>query len=174
MTKSSTKKLVFTGLCIAIGLLLPQVVKLIPIPNAGSVLLPMHIPVLICGIVCGARFGAISGLILPFITFLLTGMPPLFPIGLSMMLELATYGLVIGLAYQYTNGKIFISLIISMILGRIIYGLASTVLYNMGSIPFGFEAFISGALIVALPGIIIQLILIPFIVRPLTRLITTA
>lgn len=167
MQNQSTKKLVFVSLCIAIGLLLPQIVRLLPIANAGSVLLPMHIPVLICGYVAGEKYGLLTGLVLPPLAFFLTGMPPLFPVGVSMMLELATYGLLTGLLYRLTKGKIILPLIGAMIGGRIVYGIVNTILFGMSDIPFGMEAFIAGGFVTALPGIIIQLILIPPIVQAL-------
>ena len=169
MKNNQTRNLVFTALCIAIGLLLPQIVNVIPISYPGSILLPMHIPVLICGFVCGARYGALSGAILPLLAFALTGMPPIFPTGVSMMVELATYGMLTGLLYKYSNGKIFLSLIGAMIGGRIVYGLVNTILFSIADQPFGIAIFISGAFVTALPGIIIQLIFIPSIIYALKR-----
>ena len=169
MRSTTTRNIVFTALCIAIGLLLPQVVKIIPIAYPGAVLLPMHIPVLVCGFLCGPRYGLISGLILPITASLLTGMPPLFPTAVSMMSELATYGLLTGLLYKYTKGKILISLIGAMIGGRIVLGLVNALLFNLGDNVYGLTLFISGAFVTALPGIIIQLIIIPVIIQALKR-----
>ncbi|KGR77637.1 ECF transporter S component [Ureibacillus manganicus] len=163
------RNIVFTSLCIAIGLLLPQFIKIIPVMNIGAVLLPMHIPVLICGILCGWRFGVICGATLPILAYVLTGMPPIFPIGISMMFELATYGLLTGLLYELTKGKIYISLIGAMIGGRLVMGIANTILFNFAGNAFGWMAFISSAFITALPGIIIQLIIIPVIIMALQR-----
>lgn len=163
MNKSNLYKIIFTGLCIAIGFLFVQFCKVIPIANAGSILLPMHISVLICGLVCGVRYGMIAGISLPLVTFLLTGKPIIYPIGLSMMFELATYAIVISLVYQATKGKIFISLLVSLIAGRIVYGIVATVLFSFTNIPFGFSIFITSTVITAFPGILIQLILIPIL-----------
>jgi len=163
------RNIVFTALCIAIGLLLPQVIKVIPVMNIGAVLLPMHIPVLICGMLSGWRFGAICGAILPLLAFVLTGTPPIFPIGISMVFELATYGLLTGLLYELTKGKIYLSLIGAMVGGRIVMGIANTILFNFAGNSFGWMAFISGAFITALPGIIIQLIIIPVIIMTLEK-----
>lgn len=167
MSNQQTKRLVFVSLCIAIGLLLPQLVNVLPIARPGAILLPMHIPVLICGYIVGWRYGLLSGLILPLLAFFLTGMPPLFPIGVSMMLELATYGLLTGILYKLTDGKIFVSLIGAMIGGRIVYGIAHSILFSVAGMPFGMEAFIAGAFVTALPGIIIQLLLIPPVIHGL-------
>lgn len=169
MSNQRTKKLVFVSLCIAIGLILPPFARILPIANAGSILLPMHIPVLICGFIVGSRYGLISGLILPPLAFFLTGMPPMFPVGVSMMLELATYGLLTGLLYKLTNGKIMLSLIGAMIGGRIVYGIVTSILFGLADMPFGMEAFVAGAFTTALPGIIIQFLIIPPIIHALKR-----
>lgn len=169
MRRSTTRNIVFTALCIAIGLILPRLVNMIPVAYPGSVLLPMHIPVLVCGFLCGWRYGAISGLILPILASALTGMPPLFPTAVSMSVELAAYGLLTGLLYQITNGRIFISLIGAMIGGRIVMGLANTLLFGLADNAYGFAVFISGAFVTAFPGIIIQLILVPIIIQAFRR-----
>lgn len=169
MRSTTTRNIVFTALCIAIGLLLPQLVKFIPIAYPGAVLLPMHIPVLICGFLCGWRFGAIAGLLTPLIASLLTGMPPLFPTAVSMMIELAAYGILTGLLYKYTKGKIFITLVGAMLGGRIVLGVVNAFLFNLADNAYGLGLFVSGAFVTALPGIIIQLILVPIIIRSLQR-----
>lgn len=169
MKSDNTYKFVFTALCIAIGFILVQTGKMIPTANANSILLPMHIPVLICGLVCGMRYSVIAGVSLPLVNFFLTGMPILYPIGLSMIFELATYGLVIALLFKVTKGNVIISLLGSMIAGRIVYGIVATILYNFSNIPFGFSIFISGAFITALPGIVIQLLIIPLIWKSLKK-----
>lgn len=169
MRSTTTRNIIFTALCIAIGLLLPQLVKFVPVPYPGAVLLPMHIPVLVCGFLCGWRFGAVSGIVTPLLASLLTGMPPLFPNAVSMMFELATYGLLTGLLYKLTNRKIFLTLIGAMLGGRIVLGLVNALLFSIADNVYGLAIFISGAFITALPGIIIQLILVPIIIRSLER-----
>lgn len=169
MRSTTTRNIIFTALCIAIGLLLPQLVKFVPIAYPGAVLLPMHIPVLVCGFLCGWRFGAVAGILTPIIASLLTGMPPLFPTAVSMMAELAAYGMLTGLLYKLTNGKILISLVGAMLGGRIVLGIVNAVLFSMVDNAYGLALFLSGAFVTALPGIIIQLILVPIIIRSLQR-----
>lgn len=169
MRSTTTRNIIFTALCIAIGLLLPQLVKFVPVAYPGAVLLPMHIPVLVCGFLCGWRFGAVSGIVTPMLASLLTGMPPLFPNAVSMMFELAAYGLLTGLLYKLTNRKIFLTLIGAMLGGRIVLGLVNALLFSIADNVYGLAIFISGAFITALPGIIIQLILVPIIIRSLER-----
>ena len=100
--KSTTKKLVSCALCIAIGVLLPMAFHVIP--NGGSIFLPMHIPVLICGLFCGAPYGLACGIITPFLSSMTTGMPPAMILP-QMMIELAVYGLVTGLCEKHINFK---------------------------------------------------------------------
>lgn len=167
MDSNRVTKLVFTSLCIAIGLLLPKFINLIPIAYPGAVFLPMHIPVLLCGFICGLPYGIVCGLITPLLSFIITGMPPIFPIGISMAFELATYGALVAMMYHLTGGKIFSSLIVAMIGGRIVLGLVNMVLFQFTDHTYGVTIFVTSAFITALPGIVIQLIIIPIIIRAL-------
>ncbi|WP_099156997.1 ECF transporter S component [Virgibacillus ndiopensis] len=164
-----TRSIVFTSLCIAIGLLLPQIVKMIPMAYPGSVLLPMHIPVLICGFLCGWRLGGLCGMTLPLLASILTGMPPIFPIGIAMIFELGTYGALTGILYHYTNGKILISILGAMLGGRIVLGIVNIFLFNLANNPYGLAVFFTSAFVTALPGIIIQLILVPASIQALEK-----
>lgn len=169
MRISRTRKLTYTGLCIAIGLILPQFIKVIPVSNPGAILLPMHIPVLLSGFLSGPIYGAVSGIILPLLASVLTGRPAMFPTGISMMFELVAYAGLAGLIYRITKGKVYPSLIGAMIGGRIVMGIANTILFSFTDKAYGMEAFISASFITALPGIIAQIILIPAIVYALRK-----
>lgn len=166
---SSKKKnlinLALAAMFLALALVLPFVTA--GIPQIGNALCPMHIPVLLCGFVCGPWYAMGIGFIAPLLRFALFGMPPIMPIGIAMCFELAAYGLVSGLMYKYLPKKkpyIYVSLIGAMLIGRGVWGAARTVLYGLGKSEFGFAAFIAGAFTNAIPGIIIQIILIPLLV----------
>lgn len=163
--KNNVKQLVFSAVCVAIGVILPSIFHMVG--WSGSIFLPMHIPVLLCGLICGWRYGGLCGLIVPLLCSVFTGMPPLFPIGAAMMFELCAYGVISGLLYKKFN--VYISLIGAMIGGRIINGIATAIFMGMLGNPYGISAFISGAFVTALPGIIIQIVLIPVIIIALTR-----
>ncbi|MDK2902991.1 MAG: hypothetical protein PWQ93_910 [Clostridiales bacterium] len=170
MKKLSTKNLVLSGFFLALGLILPFLTA--QIPSIGNRLLPMHIPVFLCGFVCGWPYGLIVGFIVPVFRSMLFGMPPMFPTAVAMAFELATYGCMSGLLYKLLpqkNAYIFVSLIISMICGRIIWGIVSLFLYGLSGTAFTWELFIAGAFLNAIPGIIIQLIIIPIIIIALSR-----
>ncbi len=164
--KTEVKKIVITGLLIGLGLLLPTFFHMF---GAGTVMLPMHIPVLLCGLVCGMPYGAACGIILPLLSSAVTGMPPIFPTGLSMSLELCAYGLMCGLLYRRLGLNIYVSLVGSMLAGRVVKGIASAVLLGMANKPYGLVAFLTESFVVALPGIIIQIIFVPLIVMALQR-----
>lgn len=169
MRNTSIKKLVFSALLLAAALLLPFLTG--QIQQFGNMLLPMHIPVLLCGFVCGGGWGAAVGLIAPLLRSFLFGMPPLFPVAAAMAVELAVYGFVTGFLYSRCKKNIagvFISLLTAMVLGRILWG-AAYYLMTMGTGGWGWQAFISGAVLTAVPGIIIQLVLIPVIVLAIQR-----
>ncbi len=169
MKKTNTQKLIYTGICIAIGLILPQITKMVPVNNIGSIISPMHIPVLLSGFLCGIPYAAFCGFILPLLAFALTGMPPIYPVGLAMIFELATYGGVAAALYKITKGKIYPSLIGAMLCGRVVMGVAYAIIFGIAGIPYGMATFVSAAFVTALPGIIIQLIVVPAIVYVLKK-----
>lgn len=163
--KTNTKKLVLSGMFIALGIVLPFITG--EIPEIGKMLCPMHIPVMLCGIFCGWQYGLIVGFVTPLLRSILVGMPAMIPGGVSMAFELATYAVVIALMYRALPKKpwaIYVSLITSMIAGRIVWGLMRMLIGGIIGKAFTYSAFISGALLTAIPGIITQLILIPIIV----------
>jgi len=170
MKKLSTKNLALSGLFLALGLVMPFLTA--QIPSIGSRLLPMHIPVLLCGFVCGWPYGLIVGFIVPLLRSMLFGMPPMFPTAVAMAFELATYGFISGLLCKLLpkkNAFIYATLIISMICGRVIWGVVSFFLYGLGKTAFNVETFMTGALLNAIPGIVIQIIIIPIIIIALKR-----
>ena len=125
--KETTKKLTWSAMFIALGLVLPFLTG--QIPQFGNMLLPMHIPVILCGLICGWRYGAIVGFVLPLLRYALFGMPVLFPTGIAMSFELAAYGFFSGFLYEKSRWQCIIalyrSLIVSMIAGRVIWGIVS-------------------------------------------------
>lgn len=166
MKKTTTMNLTGTAVCIALGLVLPSFFHLF---GSGSALLPMHIPVLLCGFLFGWQYGAVCGIILPILSSVLTGMPPLFPVAIAMMFELCAYGALTGFFYRKLKWNVYLSLICAMLGGRVVSGIANAVLMNMASKPYGLVAFVSGAFVQALPGIIIQIVLIPVLVMALEK-----
>lgn len=168
--KNSSKKLVLSGLFLALGLILPFFTG--QIPTIGNKLLPMHIPVLLCGFICGWQYGLAVGFIVPLFRSITFGMPPM-PIATAMAFELASYGLISGFLYKVlpkNKINVFVSLIAAMIGGRAVWGIVSYFLYGISGTAFTMEMFMAGAFINAIPGIIIQLILIPFIIFSLERM----
>lgn len=162
----NTRKLVTSALMIALGLLLPFVTMQIPL--FGKMLLPMHIPVILGGFMCGGVYGAIVGAVLPLLRSVLFGAPPMMPVAIAMSVELMIYGLVSGLLFQKIRSvkySIIITLIITMVVGRIAWGLTMAGLFSYLGNVFTVEFFMAQAFINALPGIALQLVLIPIIIR---------
>ncbi len=140
------------------------------IPEIGSMLCPLHIPVLLCGFICGWPWGLAVGFVAPLLRSLTLGMPPLFPTAVCMAFELAAYGAVSGLMHRLLPRKkpyIFCSLITAMIAGRLIWGVAMFVCMGINGGSFTFAAFLAGAFTNAIPGIVIQMVLIPVLVTVL-------
>lgn len=167
----TTKKLTLSAMFIAVGMVLPLLTG--QIQQIGSSFLPMHLPVILCGLICGWQYGALIGFILPFLRSVTFGMPPLFPTAIAMAFELATYGLVIGLIYGRSRWQCVISLyrslIAAMLAGRIVWGIVQIVLLGLIGKSFTWQMFIAGALLNAVPGIVVQLTLIPTIMVALNR-----
>ena len=166
---SKTKKLVFAGLCVAIGVALP--IAFHSIPNAGSIFLPMHIPVLLCGLLCGPLYGLACGVLAPLLSSLLTGMPPVSFLP-SMLCELAVYGLVTGLLLRWIHTKstaanIYLSLLGAMLAGRIVSGVLNALIFRAGE--YSIQLWLTAAFVTALPGIAVQIIVIPLIVLALQK-----
>jgi thiamine transporter ThiT len=170
--KTSTKNLVLAALFLALGLVLPFLTG--QIPQIGSRLLPMHIPILLCGLICGWKQGAVVGFVTPLLRSVLFGMPPFFPTATAMAFELLTYGLVIGLVYSKVPrknlGTLYAALVGAMLAGRVVWGIVQFIQLGISGTGFTWSAFMSGAFFNAVPGIILQLILIPALMVALDRL----
>ena len=167
---NSTKKLVTSSLLLAVALLLPFVTG--QIPEIGNMLLPMHLPVLLAGFVVGGPSAMAIGAIAPLLRSVLWGMPVLFPKAISMAFELAAYGLVSGIVYSKSkkDGKsVFIALITAMTAGRIVWGIVSMILFGVMGKVFTMALFMTEAVVNAVPGIAIQLVVIPVIVSALKK-----
>ena len=159
-----------TALFLALAVLLPVVVHGLG-DNLGRVLLPMHIPVLLAGFLVGPAAGLLVGVLAPGLSHMIsgTGMPPVDRI-VPMALELAMYGFVAGMAYRRLQLNIYISLIIAMILGRVMFGMGQLIRGLMAGLSFGDAEFLTwGAIAAGLPGIMLQLVLIPILVAGVRR-----
>ncbi len=170
MNKPDVKRLVLSAMFVAIGFLLPFLTG--QLAQLGSMLSPMHIPVLLCGFVCGWPWGLAVGAITPLLRSLALGMPPLFPVAVAMAFEMAAYGAIAGILYERLPKKpinVLVTLVIAMLLGRVVWGLAMYVLMGLSGGAFGFDRFLAGAFINAWPGIILHIVVIPPIVLALER-----
>ena len=163
--KVNLKKLTLTAMFLALGLLLPFAFG--QLKQFGKMLLPMHIPVFLCSLICGWKYGLLLGFVLPLLRSALFSMPIFFPGACAMAFELAAYGFFADFIYSHLKKNIsslYISLILAMILGRIIWAIAQIILLGFIGKTFTFAAFVAGAFIEAFPGMILQLILIPLII----------
>lgn len=166
-----TQKIVYSAMFLAIGLILPFFTG--QIPQIGSMLLPMHIPVLVCGMVCGAGYGGLVGFILPLMRYVLFGMPVIFPMGVSMAFELATYGVIVGRLYYRSKWKcwhnLYFSLITAMIGGRIAWGIVFGIFSGIIGQTFTLKIFLTSTIINGIPGILLQLLFVPMLVKAILR-----
>lgn len=163
-----TNALILSGVFIALGIVLPMAFHLFG--GAGPVFLPMHIPVLIAGFFLSPLLALAVGVITPFLSSILTGMPPMFPMMPIMMLELGVYGLTISLVRKKVTQNPYVALLIAMVIGRVAAGSMVYVLSTFFSAKLPpVSVFIIGAVTRGLPGIAIQLVLLPLIVLALTR-----
>ena len=158
-------RMILAALFLALAYTIPYLTG--QIPEIGSMLCPMHLPILLCGFLCGPWWGLSIGFIAPIFRSLTLGMPPLFPTALAMAFELAAYGFVAGYMHKILPRKkpyVLCSLITAMIVGRLVWGAAMLICLGISGGSFTFSAFLAGAVINAVPGIAAQIILVPTIV----------
>lgn len=171
MKDKKVLNLVSAAMFLAIGLILPLFTG--KIPQIGKMLLPMHLPVFLCGLICGWQYGLAVGFLLPLLSSALFSMPVLYPMGISMAFELAAYGALSGFLFSHARWQcirsLYRCLLISMLCGRIVWGIAEGVLLGLGGNVLTLQAFITGAFLSSVPGIIIQLLLIPSIMLMLDK-----
>ena len=170
MTSLQTRKLTYAALFLALALVLPFLTG--QIPEIGKMLSPMHIPVLLCGFLCGWPWGLAVGFIAPLLRSVLFGVPVMFPGAVAMAFELAVYGALSGLLYSILpreTRSIYVTLIVSMIAGRVVWGVVRWILAGLSGSSFTWELFIAGAVTNAVPGIILHIVLIPVLVIVLER-----
>lgn len=170
MTHRTIRDLVFSAVCLALCLLLPFLTG--QVPQFGSMLCPMHIPVFLAGFFCGPWWGMVVGAVAPTLRYLIFSMPPPLPTGLAMTFELAAYGLVSGLLYRILPKRpagVYVALVGSMLVGRVVWGLASLVIWSAAGDAFTWPIFAAGAFFNAIPGIILHLIVVPALVIALQK-----
>ncbi len=166
------KNLALSAMFLAIGFVLPFLTG--QIPQIGTMLLPMHIPVFLCGLICGWQYGAVVGFILPLLRSLIFGMPHFFPTATAMAFELMTYGLVSGLLYNKISRwqcirALYRCLVIAMLAGRVVWAVVQAVQLGLSGSALTRQVFFTEAFLNAIPGIIVQLVLIPAIMVALNR-----
>ena len=170
MTSLQIRRLTYAALYLALALVLPFVTG--QIPEIGSALCPMHIPALLCGFMCGWPWGLAVGFIAPLLRSVLFGMPALFPGAVAMAFELAVYGGMAGFLRRKLprrKGMLYAVLLISMIAGRLVWGAVRVILAGLSGSSFTWALFLAGAVTNAVPGIILQLVLIPVLVAAMER-----
>ena len=169
-TAVHVRRLIASAVCLALAMVLPLLTG--QLEQLGSALCPMHIPVILCGFICGWPWGLAVGFIAPLLRFLIFGMPVIFPKGVAMAFELAAYGALAGLLYSRLPKKtscLYGALIAAMVGGRALWGLVQYLLAGLQDTAFPLSAFLAGAVTNAIPGIILQLILIPLLVLALKK-----
>ena len=170
MTSLQIRKLTYAALFLALAMVLPFVTG--QIPEIGKSLCPMHIPALLCGFLCGWPWGLAVGFIAPLLRSVIFGMPAMFPGAVAMAFELAVYGGLSGLLYSLLpkkKGSVYITLLIAMVAGRVVWGIVRLILAGLSGSSFTWALFLAGAVTTAIPGIILQLVLIPVLVMVLER-----
>ena len=168
MTSLQIRKLTYAALFLALALVLPFLTG--QIPQIGSALSPMHIPVLLCGFLVGWPWGLAVGFIAPLLRSVIFGMPVMVPGAVAMAFELAVYGLVSGILYRLLPKKkwnIYVTLVVAMLAGRAVWGIARLIIAGLSGNSFTWALFLAGAFTNAIPGIILHIVLIPIIVMVL-------
>ena len=171
-TRNEIKKLTLSAMFLALAFVLPFLTG--QIPQIGSMLCPMHIPVLLCGFFCGAPWGLGVGFVAPLLRSFVLGMPPMFPTAFCMAFELAAYGFVAGWLHRKLPKKkinVYVSLLCAMIVGRILWGVVMFICMGLKVEAFGWSAFLAASVLNAIPGIVLQVVLIPLLVITLEKVV---
>jgi thiamine transporter ThiT len=170
--RNDIKKLTLSAMFLALAFVMPFLTG--QIPQIGSMLCPMHIPVLLCGFFCGAPWGLVVGFFAPILRSFTLGMPPMFPTAFCMAFELATYGVIAGWLHNKLPNKkvnVYVSLLGAMVIGRLVWGVIMFCCMGFDASKFGLNAFLAGAVLNAVPGIIVQIVLIPVLVITLGKIV---
>ena len=170
MSSLQIRKLTYAALFLALAMVLPFITG--QIPEIGKSLCPMHIPALLCGFLCGWPWGLAVGFIAPLLRSVVFGMPAMFPGAVAMAFELAVYGGLAGLLYRLLPRKkrsVYVALVAAMLAGRVVWGAVRLILAGLSGTGFTWAMFLAGAVTTAVPGIILQLVLIPVLVLVLER-----
>lgn len=171
MKKENLQKIVLSAMFLGLGLVLPFFTG--QIQQIGNMLLPMHLPVILCGLICGWKYGFVVGAITPVLRSAVFGMPLMYPNAIAMAFELATYGFLVGFLFEKARWQcvksLYRCLITAMVGGRVVWGIAMTFILGLGENGFTLTAFLTDAFINAVPGIIAQLILVPAIMLALNK-----
>ena len=171
-TRNEIKKLTLSAMFLALAFVLPFLTG--QIPQIGSMLCPMHIPVLLCGFFCGAPWGLGVGFVAPLLRSFVLGMPPMFPTAFCMAFELAAYGFVAGWLHRKLPKKkinVYVSLLCAMIVGRILWGVVMFICMGLKAEAFGWSAFLAASVLNAVPGIVLQVVLVPLLVITLEKVV---
>ncbi len=165
------RKLTLSAMFLAIGIILPMLTG--QVPEIGSMLLPMHIPVFLCAFICGWEYATPMAFFLPLIRTLLFGRPNLYPEAIAIAFELAAYAFVCGFIYSIVRrrnmGTAYISLVISMICGRAVRAFVQMILLKLVGLTFSLSSFFTAVIVSAIPGMILQLAIIPTLAISLER-----
>ena len=168
--KTNVHNLVLAAMFLALALVLPFLTG--QIPQIGGMLLPMHLPVFLCGLICGWQYGAVVGFVAPLMRMALFGMPPLVA-AVAMAFELAAYGGIAGFLYNRSRWQcvvaLYRALLAAMVGSRIVWAAVRVVMTGVASVPFTWQIFLTEALVNAIPGIILQLVFIPVLMVALDR-----
>lgn len=171
MKSKEIKNITLSAMFLGLALVLPFLTGQIQV--IGKMLLPMHLPVLLCGLICGWQYGAVIGFVTPIMRSLIFGMPPLYPTALAMAFELAAYGFFVGFLFSHAKWQciksLYRCLLIAMVAGRAVSGLANIILLGLRGGSYTLSAFIAAHFTSAIPGIILQLTLIPAVMLLLNR-----
>lgn len=167
---SNTKKLVLAAALIAIGLLLPSIFHFV-VPGLANVLSPLHLPAFFGGFLLGGPWGLIVGALSPLLNSLLTGMPPMFPIAIAMMVEIGIYGLVSGWLIKKVNiVNVLVCLVVAILFGRLGFVITLNSLLGVYN-PIVWMTGLYANIIAGIPAIILQCILIPLLIPSIKKII---
>jgi len=165
--KYSARDIALGGLFGTLGVVLPMIFHMV---GLSHVFLPMHLPVLVCGLLVSPVTAFAVGVVTPIASAALTGMPPIVPTGVMMTLELGALGLMASCARRYLRLPIFVSVIVAMAAARLVTGLEMLGLAPLMGLKQSPMAYLAASVVSSWPGLALQLVVAPLAAASLGRI----
>ena len=149
----------------ALALILPIVFHIV---GLGSNFLPMLLPLLLNAFLSSVGWAVLTAALVPWVSAFATGMPPIYPpVALVMSAEAGCMAFVAGIVYRVGRRHVWPALIAAIVTDRMVSFLLTLALSSRFGLPA--RAVAIGSLVHGLPGVALQLAVIPIVLKGLSE-----